>query len=199
MKAVLEAIRDGRLAAKVPVVLANNPDAPALEIARQFGVTTVCVPHNGLSREDHESAVLAELKKYRIDYVVLAGYMRVLTPRFLQAYRGDKAGGYFRVINIHPSLLPAFPGAKAYDDAFHYGVKVSGITVHLVDEAVDHGPILAQQAFLRLDDDTIEDFKKRGLSVEHDLLPKVLQQISVEGIKFFSRTVGDPVAGHVGV
>jgi phosphoribosylglycinamide formyltransferase 1 len=197
MKAILEAIKDGRLNATVPVVIANKAEAPALAIAREFGVQAVCVPHQGLSREKHEDAVLTELAEYKVDYVVLAGYMRVLTAHFLQAFRHKD--GYFKVINIHPSLLPAFPGAQAYDDAFAYGVRVSGITVHLVDEAVDHGPILAQEAFPRLESDTIDVFKERGLEVEHRLLPAVLEQISRQGIKLIGGARANRITSEAGV
>lgn len=193
MEAILEAIAEGKLNATVPVVLSNNPDAVALETARKHGVNAVAVPNRGLTREQHEDAVIAELRKYDIDYVVLAGYMRVLTPKFLTEFR-DKAAGYFRVINIHPSLLPAFPGADAYGEAFAHGVLVSGITIHLVDEQVDHGPILAQESFQRFDGDTLESFKKRGLEVEHRLYPAVLQKIATHGIKLVPRQEAQAVA-----
>jgi formyltetrahydrofolate-dependent phosphoribosylglycinamide formyltransferase len=181
MTAILQAIKDRTLDAQVSVVVSNNPEAPALEIARSFGVPAVAVSHRGLSREAHELQVIQALSQYKVDYVVLAGYMRVLTSTFLNQFR-DPAG-HFRIINIHPSLLPAFPGANGYEDAFAAGVNESGVTVHLVDELVDHGPILAQEKFRRLDDDTIESFKQRGLAVEHQLLPSVLQTISKEGIR----------------
>ncbi|HEY9791086.1 MAG TPA: formyltransferase family protein, partial [Candidatus Obscuribacterales bacterium] len=125
----------------------------------------------------------------------LAGYMRVLTPAFLQQFR--HADGYFNVINIHPSLLPAFPGAHGYEDAFNYGVKISGVTIHLVDEHVDHGPILAQAAFERYDDDTLETFKARGLELEHKLYPAVLQEIARNGIKLLPSQRVDSEKGSV--
>lgn len=181
MKAILEAIAQKNLDARVSVVLSNNPNAAGLEIAKEFGVPTACVPSKGKTREQHETEVLAELQKYKVDFVVLAGYMRVLTPHFLGAFKHDD--GYFRVINIHPSLLPDFPGASGYEDAFVAGVTESGITVHLVDEHVDHGPILAQARFQREPGDTIETFKARGLALEHQLFPRVLQQVAKEGIK----------------
>ena len=181
MKAILEAIAEKQLDAQVSVVLSNNPTAGGLEIANQFGVPTTCVPSKGKTREQHEQEVLAELQKYKVDYVVLAGYMRVLTPLFLNAFK--HSDGYFRVINIHPSLLPDFPGASGYEDAYAAGVTESGITVHLVDEHVDHGPILAQARFRREPGDTIETFKARGLALEHQVFPKVLNQVAKEGIK----------------
>jgi phosphoribosylglycinamide formyltransferase-1 len=181
MKAILEAIAAGDLDARACVVLSNNPVAAGLDVAKEHGVATVCVPSKGKSREEHEREVLAALSAYKTDFVVLAGYMRVLTPLFLNAFKSPE--GYFRVINIHPSLLPAFPGACGYDDAFNAGVTKSGITVHLVDEQVDHGPILGQAEFDRLPGDTIETFKARGLALEHELFPRVLQQVATNGIK----------------
>jgi phosphoribosylglycinamide formyltransferase-1 len=179
MKAILDAKARGQLAADIAVVVSNNPDAPALEIAKQHGIATIAISHRGLTRDEHEEKLLAALAPLKIDFVVLAGYMRILTSKFLQAFR--HADGYFRVINIHPSLLPAFPGAAGYDEAFAYGVRLSGITVHLVDEQVDHGPILAQECFPRFEDDTLETFKARGLELEHQLYPAVLQRIAQAG------------------
>lgn len=191
LKAILEAIAQGKLAASVPIVISNNPDAPALDVARQYGVHAVSIASRGISREQHEKSVLSALSGLTIDYLVLAGYMRLLTSGFLREFR--HADGYFRVINIHPSLLPAFPGAKGYEDAFNFGVRVSGVTVHLVDEQVDHGPILAQEAFPRLEDDTVDTFKARGLSVEHRLYPAVLQDIAERGLRLLG-TPGQPAA-----
>ena len=181
MAAILNAIKSGALAAKVEMVISNNPDAPALEIAREHGVKTAAVSHRGMSRAEHEQAILEILCGVKVDFIVLAGYMRVLTPKFLQAFQTES--GHCRIINIHPSLLPAFPGACAYDEAFAANVRISGITVHLVDEQVDHGPILAQESFPRMPEDTLETFKARGLAVEHRLLPQVLQGISERGLE----------------
>lgn len=180
LEAILQAIRDGKLEAQVEAVISNNPEALALQIARKFGVHAVAVDHRGIKRAEHEKRVLQELSFNPVDYIVLAGYMRILSPEFLRHFK-DSAG-YFRVVNIHPSILPAFPGADAYADAFESGVAESGVTIHLVDEQVDHGPILAQERFPRLQDDTLESFKARGLSIEHRLYPTVLQRIAKEGI-----------------
>jgi len=180
MEAILQAVQSGVLNAEIAVVGSNNPEAPALEIAKQFGARTFAVSHKGKTREKHEELISQEILAHGADYVALAGYMRVLTGHFLSRFANPD--GNFRVINIHPSLLPAFPGASGYEDAFNYGVRVSGITVHLVDEKVDHGPILAQETFPRLDDDTLETFKARGLALEHKLYSKVLQDIVERGI-----------------
>jgi len=181
MEAILKSIQDGELDASVELVFSNDPNAKALETAKQFGVKTAAVANTGLTRAEHENKVIELLETVTFDYIILAGYMRILSPKFLSQFRDPR--GFFRIINIHPSLLPAFPGKSAYEDAFNYGVKVSGITVHLVDEQVDHGAILAQQSFPRLADDTLETFRARGLAVEHALYPAVLREISNNGIK----------------
>ncbi len=183
LKAIIEAVKAGNLDATIECVISNEPDAPALEIARQNKITAVAVAHKGLSKIEHENKILDEIKDLGIDYVVLAGYMRIISANFLKHFQ-DKLG-YYKVINIHPSLLPAFPGRAGYEDAYYYGVKVAGVTIHLVDEEVDHGPILAQQPFPRFPGDTLESFKERGLSVEHALYPAVLQQIATKGIPSF--------------
>jgi phosphoribosylglycinamide formyltransferase-1 len=180
LEAILRAIKNGELDAKVEVVVSNNPDALALHIARKYGVHATAVDHRGISRSEHEKRVLDELANYQIHFVVLAGYMRVLSAAFLNHYRHPE--GYCRIINIHPSLLPDFPGVSGYEDAFAAGVLESGVTVHLVEEKVDQGPILAQERFPRLRDDDLESFKARGLAVEHRLYPAVLQRIAREGI-----------------
>jgi phosphoribosylglycinamide formyltransferase-1 len=181
LKSIIDAIEEGALGATIVCVVSNNPDAYALTIARQHGLEVFVLSHKELSREEHEAKILAHLSLLEVDFIVLAGYMRVLTGSFLQAFQ-DPAG-YFRVINIHPALLPAFKGANGYEDAFNYGVKVSGITIHLVDEEVDHGPILAQRSFPRLADDTLETFKERGLALEHALYPEVLASIVNLGVE----------------
>ncbi len=185
LNAIIQAVADKRLDAKIQVVVSNDPEAQGLTIARQHGLKTFALSHKGMKRAEHEQAVLKHLEEYEIDFVVLAGYMRVLSSEFLRRFKDSR--GFYKVINIHPSLLPAFPGTNGYEEAFNYGVKVSGVTVHLVDEQVDHGMIIAQEPFPRFNDDTLETFKARGLSVEHALYPAVLQQIAKEGIRFNER------------
>jgi phosphoribosylglycinamide formyltransferase-1 len=189
LEAILDAIAAGKLDAKVQLVLVNVPGAGAIDIANKHGVQTAVVPNAGLSRKEHEEKVVAELKKHDLDFVVLAGYMRVLSSAFLANFKDSR--GFFKVINIHPSLLPAFPGIRGYEEAFEYGVKIAGVTVHLVDEKVDHGPILAQATFSREADDTIESFKARGLKIEHELFPQVLQNIAKDGVTYFKRLKDD--------
>ena len=174
--AILDAVKAGRLDAKVEAIVSNKAGVAALDVARRFGLEAEVIPSAGLTREEHEKLLFNFLKDFEIDYLVLAGYMRILSPYLLKKYEDER--GFFRVVNIHPSLLPAFPGKDAYEDAFQYGVKLSGITIHLVDQDVDHGPILAQESFPRLPGDTVEEFKSRGLAIEHVLYPAVLQKLA---------------------
>ena len=185
LEAILEAIAQGKLDAVVKLVLVNVQGAGALDIATKYGVATAVVAHAGLTRKEHEEKVIAELKKHELDFIVLAGYMRVLSSHLLSNFKDSR--GFFKVINIHPSLLPAFPGVRGYEEAFEYGVKVDGVTVPLVDEKVDHGPILAQATFDRLPEDTLESFKARGLKIEHEIYPQVLQAIAKGGVSYFQR------------
>ncbi len=180
LNAIIQAIADGSLDAKIVSVVSNDPEAYGLTIATQHELNTFALSHKGMKRKEHEKQILEHLGQYQVDYIVLAGYMRVLSPDFLKRFKEPR---YYRVINIHPSLLPAFPGTRGYEEAFEYGVRVSGVTVHLVDEHVDYGPILAQEPFPRFLEDSLESFRARGLSVEHALYPAVLQQIAVQGIR----------------
>ncbi|HMW89826.1 MAG TPA: phosphoribosylglycinamide formyltransferase [Candidatus Obscuribacter sp.] len=181
VEAIADSILAGRLDARISCVISNNADAGVLDVARRKGLTAHVLPSQGMKKAEHEEALLALLAEhnYAPDFVVLCGYMRILTGRFLRAFLSP--AGFFRVINIHPSLLPSFPGATAYADAYKAGVAVSGITVHLVDEQVDHGPILAQVSFPRHESDSFEDFSLRGLALEHKLLPEVLARIERQG------------------
>lgn len=195
LEAILRSVKDGRLDAKVHVVISNNPDAFALAVARKYGVHALAIDHRGLRREEHEQLLLEELELYPLDFLVLAGYMRVLTPSFLKRFSDQR--GFYRVINIHPSLLPDFPGTRGYDDAFAAGVPFSGVTVHLVDEDVDHGPVLAQARFERLPGDSLADFRARGLSIEHQLYPQVLGRIADSGIEALLPACGNPARAEV--
>lgn len=159
--AIHEAIRSGDLAAEIVAVVSNRPDAVGLEHARAWGYAAFAVDHKAFaSREDHERAVLAVLRDRGAEWIALAGYMRKLTATFIEPYRG-------RIVNIHPSLLPAFPGVDAQRQAFEHGVKVTGCTVHLVDETLDGGAIVVQRAVEVLDSDTAETLAARILEQEH--------------------------------
>ena len=178
--AIHQAIVDKRLNARILGVISNQRDAGVIDRARQAGLSVSVIPHSDFaSRADHESALLDAITALDPQLIVLAGYMRILSPAFVQAIQAPPR---FRLINIHPALLPAFPGTHGYADAFNYGVTVSGVTVHFVDEGVDTGPIIAQQAFYRTSDDTLESFKEKGLTIEHQLYPAVLQAIANEQI-----------------
>jgi phosphoribosylglycinamide formyltransferase-1 len=149
----------------VALVLSDRPGATALARARDRGVETAVLEPGGFpSRDAHDEAIVETLHRHRIDVVVLAGYMRILGHAVVEAFRD-------RIVNVHPALLPAFPGARAIDDALAHGVRVTGVTVHLVDEEVDHGPILAQEAVTVVDDDTAATLAARIHEVEHRLLP----------------------------
>jgi len=159
--AIADAIRHGRLDAEIACVLSNVEDAAGLAHARALGFPALAVPPGGSTREAYDRRLLETLAPHDPALVCLAGFMRVLGPAFVRAYAG-------RVVNIHPSLLPAFPGLHAQRQALEYGVKISGCTVHLVDEGVDTGPILVQRSVPVLPDDTEESLSARILVEEHE-------------------------------
>src|SRR6185436_6163499 len=166
--AIADNIRAGKLDAEIALVISNRLDAGGIEAARERGIRVVVIPSKGMSREDHDRAVIAELNQAEVDLVCLAGYMRLLSPEFIRAFPQ-------RIINIHPSLLPAFPGLDAQQQALDYGVKVSGATVHLVTRELDGGPIVVQSAVPILFDDTVETLSARILIEEHKLYPVALR------------------------
>jgi phosphoribosylglycinamide formyltransferase 1 len=172
LQAILDAIESGVLDAKVALVLSNKPGAFALERARVAGVPTQVISHRDFpTREAFDGAVVEALRGHDAEWVVLAGFMRIVTNVLLDAFP-------HRVINVHPALLPAFPGAHAQADALAYGVRVTGCTVHLVDAGTDTGPIIAQAVVPVRDDDTLETLTARLLAEEHVLLPAVLQSVA---------------------
>lgn len=170
-QAIHEAIRDGALDAEIVCVLSNRPDAPGIESAREYGYATHVVDHRGRKRADHERDVLRVLDEARPDYIVLAGYMRLLSPTFVERWRN-------RILNIHPSLLPSFPGVDAQAQALAHGVRISGCTVHLVDENLDAGPILVQKAVEVRADDTVQSLSARILEQEHLAYVEALVQLA---------------------
>jgi phosphoribosylglycinamide formyltransferase-1 len=172
LQAVLDAVADGRLAARVVAVLSDRPGAPALARARAAGVPAEVIEPAGFpTREAHDAAVAAALGRAGADTVLLAGYMRVVTPALLRAFPG-------RVLNIHPALLPAFPGLHAQRQALEYGVKVTGCTVHFVDEGIDTGPILLQAPVPVEEDDDEARLSARILEAEHRLLVEALRLVA---------------------
>jgi phosphoribosylglycinamide formyltransferase-1 len=159
--AIADSVDAGRIPdARIAVVISNKPDAPGITTARQRGLTALVIPSKGRSREEHDREVVGALKQYAVDLVCLAGYMRLLSPWFVRQFP-------HQILNIHPSLLPAFPGLEAQEQASAYGVKVSGCTVHFVDEELDHGPIIVQKAVPVLDSDDEHTLAARILEQEH--------------------------------
>ena len=168
LQAILDAIREGQLDARVSVVLSNVASAAGLELAAAAGLPAVALSHRDFpSREDFDEAVVARLREHEVDVVCLAGFMRILSPVLVRAFPG-------RILNIHPSLLPAFVGLHAQRQALEHGVKVTGATVHLVDEELDHGPILLQRAVPVLEEDDEEALSARILEEEHRLYPEAI-------------------------
>lgn len=159
--AIADSIDAGRIPnARIAVVISNRTDAPGIETARKRGLEALVIPSKGKDREAHDREVVAALRKHKVDLVCLAGYMRLLSPWFVQQFPQ-------RILNIHPSLLPAFPGLEAQQQAFAYGVKVSGCTVHFVDEELDHGAIIVQKTVPVHDSDDEHALAERILEQEH--------------------------------
>lgn len=159
-EAIADQVAAGKIPAEIAVVLSNRPDARGLEIARQRGLEAVCIPSRGLDREVYDRMLLEELRRRQIDLVCLAGFMRLLSAGFIREFPN-------RILNIHPSLLPAFPGLDAQQQALEHGVKITGCTVHFVDEYLDAGPIVLQRAVPVEDGDTVETLSARILAEEH--------------------------------
>ena len=181
-EAIADNVAAGRINAEIAVVLSNRPDALGLERARQRGLPTVVLPSKGLEREAYDRQVVAALREKQVDLVCLAGFMRVLSPHLVREFRD-------RILNIHPGLLPAFSGLEAQRQALEYGVKVSGCTVHLVDEFVDHGPIILQACVPVLDDDTPETLSARILREEHRIYSEAINLVLNDRIRVEGRHV----------
>jgi phosphoribosylglycinamide formyltransferase 1 len=159
-EAIADSVKAGRLQAEIAIVISNRADAAGLESARRRGLNARLIPSKGRVREEHDGEVIAALKEAGVDLVCLAGYMRLLSPDFVRAFPN-------RILNIHPSLLPAFPGLDAQKQALEYGSKVSGCTVHIVDEHLDHGPIIVQKTVPVLEVDDEHTLSARILEQEH--------------------------------
>ena len=185
--AIADGIDAGRIAdARIAIVISNRADAPGIATAQQRGLNALVISSKGKAREQHDREVVAALKQNKVDLVCLAGYMRLLSPWFVQQFPR-------RILNIHPSLLPAFPGLEAQEQAFAYGVKVSGCTVHFVDEELDHGPIIVQRTVPVLDGDDERTLAGRILEQEHvaytEAINLVLKgQFDVSGRRFVRRS-----------
>ena len=171
MVALIDAAQAGRIPlAEVGVVISDQPAAPGLGKANERGVETVVIERRGRSREEHDRDIMAALRDRNIDLICLAGYMRILSHEFIEAFRG-------RILNIHPSLLPAFPGLEPHKQALDNGVDFSGCTVHFVDETLDGGPIIAQRVVPVLAGDTVETLSGRILEQEHQLYPEAVAKV----------------------
>ena len=181
LQAILDAARRNALSARVAVVISNKADAPALDRARAQGVETLFLdPRQYAGREAYDRALAEALRARKVDLVCLAGFMRILSPEFIRAFPG-------RIINIHPSLLPAFPGLHAQRQALEHGVRITGCTVHFVDETVDTGPILLQAAVPVEEDDDEERLAARILEQEHRIYPEAIQLIADQRVRIEGR------------
>jgi phosphoribosylglycinamide formyltransferase-1 len=166
-EAIADNIATGRIDAEIAAVIANRPDARGLEIARNRSLPAICLPSKGLDREVYDGQLVEELRKHDVELVCLAGFMRLLSAHFVRAFPN-------RILNIHPSLLPAFQGLDAQYQALEYGVKIAGCTVHFVDENLDAGLIIVQAAVPVLDDDTVESLSARILKEEHRIYSEAI-------------------------
>ncbi len=183
LQALIDGIEDGRLEASIELVVSDNPEAYALERCRRHGIESVIVRRKDYrSKEDFEEAIAEKLKEKDVELVVLAGFMRILSGNFLKHFPS-------RVINIHPSLIPAFQGLHAQRQAVEFGAKFSGCTVHLVDESVDAGPVIVQAVVPLLPEDTEESLSERILRYEHRVLPQTVQWFAEDRVRVEGRLV----------
>ncbi|HKO99745.1 MAG TPA: phosphoribosylglycinamide formyltransferase [Pyrinomonadaceae bacterium] len=183
MLALASAIREGRIPdAEIAVVLSDHANAAGLTAARDQGLKVETVERHGRSRQEHDEETVAVLRKHEVEMVCLAGYMRVLSGQFLEAFPQ-------KILNIHPSLLPAFPGLNAQLQALEHGVKVTGCTVHFVDETLDGGPIVAQRVVPVYDNDTEETLSARILQQEHELYPEAVATVTSHAYRIVNRRV----------
>jgi phosphoribosylglycinamide formyltransferase-1 len=172
LQAIIEAIEEGKIEGKIKIVISDNLDAYALKRAEQYNIETQYINHKEFkNREDYDKKIVETLENKEVELVVLAGYMRILSSYFIKAYKN-------KIINIHPALLPSFPGLRAQKQAVEYGVKISGCTVHFVDEGMDSGPIILQSAVEVSEDDTEESLAERILKEEHRIYSQAIQLFS---------------------
>jgi len=181
-EAIADNIAAGRLDAEIATVLSNRPEAPGLEIAKKRGLGTILMPSKGLTREQYDRNAVEELQGAGVELVCLAGFMRLLSPEFCRAYPQ-------RILNIHPSLLPSFPGLDAQKQALDHGVKITGCTVHFVDEGLDSGPIILQAAVPVEDSDTVDTLSARILAQEHRIYTEAIRLVLSERWRIEGRRV----------
>ncbi|MCU1288894.1 MAG: phosphoribosylglycinamide formyltransferase [Acidobacteria bacterium] len=183
MSAIVEAVQSGRIpGSEVAVVISDKKSAQGLEKAKERGVEAIVVARKGRTREQHDADIIGELKNRGVEFVCLAGYMRLLSKEFVQAFSN-------KIINIHPSLLPSFPGLDAQKQAIEYGVKISGCTVHFVDEDLDHGAIITQKSVALSDEDTAESLSAKILQHEHEQYVEALRRIAEGKYEIIGRRV----------
>jgi phosphoribosylglycinamide formyltransferase-1 len=180
LQALMDAARAASLGGEIAVVISNKEEAPGLDRARRAGLPAVFRDHRGRQREEYDREMGQILTSHGVDLVCLAGYMRLLSPPFIHAFAG-------RIVNVHPSLLPAFPGLEAQRQAWEHGAKVSGATVHLVDDGLDSGPIVAQEAVAVEESDTCESLASRILAAEHRIYPKAVRLLLERGYRLEGR------------
>ena len=181
-EAIADNVAAGKIPARISAVISNRADAVGIESAKRRGLNALVIPSKGVPREQHDQQVVAALKDHDVDLICLAGYMRLLSPWFVQQFPR-------RILNIHPSLLPSFPGLEAQKQAFLYGVKVSGCTVHFVDEHLDHGDILLQKVVPVLDSDDDHTLAARILEQEHIAYSEAIRLVLSENFKIVGRRV----------
>jgi phosphoribosylglycinamide formyltransferase 1 len=190
--AIAENINKGLISARIAIVISNRAEAPGMEHAHKLGLNAVVIPSKGKVREQHDAEVIAALQNANVDLICLAGYMRLLSPAFVRAFSR-------RILNIHPSLLPAFPGLDAQKQAFEHGAKISGCTVHFVDEFLDHGAIIVQRAVPVLDSDDDHTLADRILEQEHLAYTEAINLVLSGDFEIMDRRVirkGALVGGH---
>jgi len=181
-EAIARNVAAGSIPAEIAVVISNRADAPGLEIAQRLGIQAVAIPSKGLDREVYDRMLIEELDRHAVDLVCLAGYMRLLSATFIRHFPN-------RILNIHPSLLPAFPGLDAQHQALAHGVKISGCTVHFVDEGLDAGPIILQSAVEVTDQDTAESLSTRILREEHRIYSEAIKLVLAGNFRIEGRRV----------
>ena len=183
--AIADAIAGHRLDAEIAVVMSNRPEAPGIALARERGLPVAVLPSKGLDREVYDRQLMDELREARVDLICLAGFMRLLSGHFIREY-------HQRIVNIHPSLLPAFPGLDAQHQALEHGVKFSGCTAHFVEEGLDSGPIIRQAVVPVMDDDTVESLSARILKEEHRIYPEAIGLVLSGKLHVDGRRVIEP-------
>ncbi len=183
LQAIIDAVKAGEIAAELALVVSDREEAYGLQRAERAGIKTLVFnPKNYTNRQSVDRDIVMALKELRIDFIVLAGYMRLFTPFFIKEYKNN-------ILNVHPALLPSFKGVDGIKDAFTYGAKVTGVTVHFVDEKMDHGPIIAQEAVKVAEEDTIETLAAKIHAIEHKIYPRVIKMFVDGCLKIQARKV----------